>query len=157
MRKILLLSFLLFSSGSALAKLEHKTTYGDWSHFQGAAYESNLPVILGVADVVSDSNIDTVALRCTTEGVNLLFFKVGEREPLGYAAHAVIDNSKPFEMDVWVKGKTHWATIPLSEIERFAAGSSLNVSLNANNQTHIVTLSLDGFSSMYQALLPSCR
>lgn len=140
------------------AALELIHTYQDWQHYQSQDVETGEPIILGVSDVSSDHAVNTVVLRCTTEGVNLLFLKSLSYEERGYSAKASVDSGSTFGMDVWVKGRTHWATIPLEKTKELVKGNSLSVTLlgDANSREKII-ISLKGFKTMYETILPSCN
>ncbi len=73
MKKQRLIGLLAAVAFSANAGLELTNTYQDWEHYESKSFDTGEAVILGVSSVRSDANVDTVALRCTTEGVNLLF------------------------------------------------------------------------------------
>ncbi|MHA2826079.1 hypothetical protein [Vibrio harveyi] len=158
MKKQRLIGLLAAVAFSANAGLELTNTYQDWEHYESKSFDTGEAVILGVSSVKSDANVDTVALRCTTEGVNLLFFNGLLREELGYAAKASLDNGQVFTMDVWVKGKTHWATVPVEQLNDFYQANSLKVELKGDApKVEKVDVSLRGFKTMYQTLIPSCK
>jgi hypothetical protein len=158
MKKHLIAGLLSLFAFNATAGLELTDTYQDWEHYESKSFDTGGAVILGVSSVKSDGNVDTVALRCTTEGVNLLFFNGLLREELGYPAKAVLDDGTRFTMDVWIKGKTHWATVPLTQLESFYSAQSLQVELQGDgSKVELATVSLKGFTTMYQMLLPSCK
>ncbi|MEZ9083039.1 hypothetical protein [Vibrio harveyi] len=158
MKKQRLIGLLTTVAFSANAGLELTNTYQDWEHYESKSFDTSEAVILGVSSVKSDANVDTVALRCTTEGVNLLFFNGLLREELGYAAKASLDNGQVFTMDVWIKGKTHWATVPVEQLNDFYQANSLKVELQGDApKFEKVDVSLRGFKTMYQTLIPSCK
>ncbi|AIV07502.1 hypothetical protein LA59_18810 [Vibrio harveyi] len=158
MKKQRLIGLLAAVAFSANAGLELTNTYQDWEHYESKSFDTGEAVILGVSSVKSDANVDTVALRCTTEGVNLLFFNGLLREELGYAAKASLDNGQVFTMDVWIKGKTHWATVPVEQLNDFYQANSLKVELKGDApKVEKVDVSLRGFKTMYQTLMPSCK
>ncbi|HDM8128820.1 hypothetical protein [Vibrio harveyi] len=158
MKKQRLIGLLATVAFSANAGLELTNTYQDWEHYESKSFDTGEAVILGVSSVKSDANVDTVALRCTTEGVNLLFFNGLLREELGYAAKASLDNGQVFTMDVWIKGKTHWATVPVEQLNDFYQANSLKVELKGDApKVEKVDVSLRGFKTMYQTLIPSCK
>ncbi|BFN34453.1 hypothetical protein VHTUMSATKI_46480 [Vibrio harveyi] len=158
MKKQRLIGLLAAVAFSANAGLELTNTYQDWEHYESKSFDTGEAVILGVSSVKSDANVDTVALRCTTEGVNLLFFNGLLREELGYAAKASLDNGQAFTMDVWIKGKTHWATVPVEQLNDFYQANSLKVELKGDApKVEKVDVSLRGFKTMYQTLIPSCK
>ncbi|EKM18263.1 hypothetical protein [Vibrio harveyi] len=158
MKKQRLIGLLAAVAFSANAGLELTNTYQDWEHYESKSFDTGEAVILGVSSVKSDANVDTVALRCTTEGVNLLFFNGLLREELGYAAKASLDNGQVFTMDVWIKGKTHWATVPVEQLNDFYQANSLKVELKGDApKVEKVDVSLRGFKTMYQTLIPSCK
>ncbi|HDM8147880.1 TPA: hypothetical protein P0E21_005332 [Vibrio harveyi] len=158
MKKQRLIGLLATVAFSANAGLELTNTYQDWEHYESKSFDTGEAVILGVSSVKSDANVDTVALRCTTEGVNLLFFNGLLREELGYAAKASLDNGQVFTMDVWIKGKTHWATVPVEQLNNFYQANSLKVELQGDTpKFEKVDVSLRGFKTMYQTLIPSCK
>ncbi|GEA23043.1 hypothetical protein [Vibrio harveyi] len=158
MKKQRLIGLLAAVAFSANAGLELTNTYQDWEHYESKSFDTGEAVILGVSSVKSDANVDTVALRCTTEGVNLLFFNGLLREELGYAAKASLDNGQAFTMDVWIKGKTHWATVPVEQLNDFYQANSLKVELQGDApKFEKVDVSLRGFKTMYQTLIPSCK
>lgn len=158
MKKQRLIGLLAAVAFSANAGLELTNTYQDWEHYESKSFDTGEAVILGVSSVKSDANVDTVALRCTTEGVNLLFFNGLLREELGYAAKASLDNGQVFTMDVWIKGKTHWATVPVEQLNNFYQANSLKVELQGDTpKFEKVDVSLRGFKTMYQTLIPSCK
>ncbi|MGR5518643.1 hypothetical protein [Vibrio harveyi] len=158
MKKQRLIGLLAAVAFSASAGLELTNTYQDWEHYESKSFDTGEAVILGVSSVKSDANVDTVALRCTTEGVNLLFFNGLLREELGYAAKASLDNGQVFTMDVWIKGKTHWATVPVEQLNDFYQANSLKVELKGDApKVEKVDVSLRGFKTMYQTLIPSCK
>ncbi|WP_050923134.1 hypothetical protein [Vibrio harveyi] len=158
MKKQRLIGLLATVAFSANAGLELTNTYQDWEHYESKSFDTGEAVILGVSSVKSDANVDTVALRCTTEGVNLLFFNGLLREELGYAAKASLDNGQVFTMDVWIKGKTHWATVPVEQLNDFYQANSLKVELQGDApKVEKVDVSLRGFKTMYQTLIPSCK
>ncbi|EOA9035762.1 hypothetical protein ACIMS2_005600 [Vibrio harveyi] len=158
MKKQRLIGLLAAVAFSANAGLELTNTYQDWEHYESKSFDTGEAVILGVSSVKSDANVDTVALRCTTEGVNLLFFNGLLREELGYAAKASLDNGQVFTMDVWIKGKTHWATMPVEQLNDFYQANSLKVELKGDApKVEKVDVSLRGFKTMYQTLIPSCK
>ncbi|EKO3802864.1 hypothetical protein NTE05_005363 [Vibrio harveyi] len=158
MKKQRLIGLLATVAFSANAGLELTNTYQDWEHYESKSFDTGEAVILGVSSVKSDANVDTVALRCTTEGVNLLFFNGLLREELGYAAKASLDNGQVFTMDVWIKGKTHWATVPVEQLNDFYQANSLKVELQGDApKFEKVDVSLRGFKTMYQTLIPSCK
>ncbi|CAK6715607.1 hypothetical protein [Vibrio harveyi] len=158
MKKQRLIGLLAAVAFSANAGLELTNTYQDWEHYESKSFDTGEAVILGVSSVRSDANVDTVALRCTTEGVNLLFFNGLLREELGYAAKASLDNGQVFTMDVWIKGKTHWATVPVEQLNDFYQANSLKVELKGDApKVEKVDVSLRGFKTMYQTLIPSCK
>ncbi|ELI0632526.1 hypothetical protein ACP6H7_08170 [Vibrio harveyi] len=158
MKKQRLIGLLAAVAFSANAGLELTNTYQDWEHYESKSFDTGEAVILGVSSVKSDANVDTVALRCTTEGVNLLFFNGLLREELGYAAKASLDNGQVFTMDVWIKGKTHWATVPVEQLNDFYQANSLKVELQGDApKVEKVDVSLRGFKTMYQTLIPSCK
>ncbi|MET2969638.1 hypothetical protein [Vibrio harveyi] len=158
MKKQRLIGLLATVAFSANAGLELTNTYQDWEHYESKSFDTGEAVILGVSSVKSDANVDTVALRCTTEGVNLLFFNGLLREELGYAAKASLDNGQVFTMDVWIKGKTHWATVPVEQLSDFYQANSLKVELKGDApKVEKVDVSLRGFKTMYQTLIPSCK
>ncbi|MFZ3520193.1 hypothetical protein L2D39_17260 [Vibrio harveyi] len=158
MKKQRLIGLLAAVAFSANAGLELTNTYQDWEHYESKSFDTGEAVILGVSSVKSDANVDTVALRCTTEGVNLLFFNGLLREELGYAAKASLDNGQVFTMDVWIKGKTHWATVPVEQLNDFYQANSLKVELKGDTpKFEKVDVSLRGFKTMYQTLIPSCK
>ncbi|EMB9228401.1 hypothetical protein U9606_005328 [Vibrio harveyi] len=158
MKKQRLIGLLAAVAFSANAGLELTNTYQDWEHYESKSFDTGEAVILGVSSVKSDANVDTVALRCTTEGVNLLFFNGLLREELGYAANASLDNGQVFTMDVWIKGKTHWATVPVEQLNDFYQANSLKVELKGDvPKVEKVDVSLRGFKTMYQTLIPSCK
>lgn len=158
MKKQRLIGLLATVAFSASAGLELTNTYQDWEHYESKSFDTGEAVILGVSSVKSDANVDTVALRCTTEGVNLLFFNGLLREELGYAAKASLDNGQVFTMDVWIKGKTHWATVPVEQLSDFYQANSLKVELKGDApKVEKVDVSLRGFKTMYQTLIPSCK
>ncbi|MET2951991.1 hypothetical protein ABXV17_00610 [Vibrio harveyi] len=158
MKKQRLIGLLATVAFSANAGLELTNTYQDWEHYESKNFDTGEAVILGVSSVKSDANVDTVALRCTTEGVNLLFFNGLLREELGYAAKASLDNGQVFTMDVWIKGKTHWATVPVEQLNDFYQANSLKVELQGDApKVEKVDVSLRGFKTMYQTLIPSCK
>ena len=101
MKKHLIAGLLSLFAFNATAGLELTDTYHDWEHYESKSFDTGEAVILGVSSVKSDGNVDTVALRCTTEGVNLLFFNGLLREELGYPAKAVLDDdADPFHGSV---------------------------------------------------------
>lgn len=160
MKKIILLALLLISN-YVYASLELKQTFGDWQYYQTVNAITHENVILGVSDVVSDGAVNTVVLRCTTEGVNLLFLKSLLQYEEGYSAQASIDSAENFDMDVWVKGASHWATLPENQIDAVKSGKRLQVTLQGDGaisgkQLEHLQVSLDGFSAMYDLLRPSC-
>ncbi|HDM8169942.1 TPA: hypothetical protein P0E23_005442 [Vibrio harveyi] len=158
MKKQRLIGLLATVAFSANAGLELTNTYQDWEHYESKSFDTGEAVILGVSSVKSDANVDTVALRCTTEGVNLLFFNGLLREELGYAAKASLDNGQVFTMDVWIKGNTHWATVPVEQLNNFYQANSLKVELQGDTpKFEKVDVSLRGFKTMYQTLIPSCK
>ncbi|WP_447469778.1 hypothetical protein [Vibrio harveyi] len=158
MKKQRLIGLLAAVAFSANAGLELTNTYQDWEHYESKSFDTGEAVILGVSSVKSDANVDTVALRCTTEGVNLLFFNGLLREELGYAAKASLDNGQVFTMDVWIKGNTHWATVPVEQLNDFYQANSLKVELQGDApKVEKVDVSLRGFKTMYQTLIPSCK
>ncbi len=158
MKKQRLIGLLAAVAFSANAGLELTNTYQDWEHYESKSFDTGEAVILGVSSVKSDANVDTVALRCTTEGVNLLFFNGLLREELGYAAKASLDNGQVFTMDVWIKGKTHWATVPVEQLNDFYQANSLKIELQGDTpKVEKVDVSLRGFKTMYQTLIPSCK
>ncbi|WP_017189512.1 hypothetical protein [Vibrio harveyi] len=158
MKKQRLIGLLAAVAFSANAGLELTNTYQDWEHYESKSFDTGEAVILGVSSVKSDANVDTVALRCTTEGVNLLFFNGLLREELGYAAKASLDNGQVFTMDVWIKGNTHWATVPVEQLNDFYQANSLKVELKGDApKVEKVDVSLRGFKTMYQTLIPSCK
>ncbi|HDM8141856.1 TPA: hypothetical protein P0E33_005295 [Vibrio harveyi] len=158
MKKQRLIGLLATVAFSANAGLELTNTYQDWEHYESKSFDTGEAVILGVSSVKSDANVDTVALRCTTEGVNLLFFNGLLREELGYTAKASLDNGQVFTMDVWIKGKTHWATVPVEQLNDFYQANSLKVELKGDApKVEKVDVSLRGFKTMYQTLIPSCK
>ncbi|USD56967.1 hypothetical protein [Vibrio sp. SCSIO 43155] len=158
MKKQRLIGLLAAVAFSVNAGLELTNTYQDWEHYESKSFDTGEAVILGVSSVKSDANVDTVALRCTTEGVNLLFFNGLLREELGYAAKASLDNGQVFTMDVWIKGKTHWATVPVEQLNDFYQANSLKVELKGDApKVEKVNVSLRGFKTMYQTLIPSCK
>lgn len=158
MFKIVRWSLLYLLSFQALAGLELVATYQDWEHYESPSFDTGKTVVLGVANSQGSVSSHMVALRCTTEGVNLLFFKSLPNEQLGYMAQAQLDGSQPFSMDVWVKGRTHWATIPPQKTAQFLAAERLTVTLSGDNQkTEQVGVSLRGFESIYHKLIPSCE
>ena len=158
MKRFLQMLTLCMISYQSYAALELIHTYQDWQHYQSQDVETGEPIILGVSDVSSDHAVNTVVLRCTTEGVNLLFLKSLSYEERGYSAKASVDSGSIFGMDVWVKGRTHWATIPQEKAEEFINGNSLSVTLlGDDNSTEDITLSLKGFKTMYETILPSCK
>ncbi|MDA0133952.1 hypothetical protein L2D36_18160 [Vibrio harveyi] len=158
MKKQRLIGLLAAVAFSANAGLELTNTYQDWEHYESKSFDTGEAVILGVSSVRSDANVDTVALRCTTEGVNLLFFNGLLREELGYAAKASLDNGQVFTMDVWIKGNTHWATVPVEQLNNFYQANSLKVELQGDTpKFEKVDVSLRGFKTMYQTLIPSCK
>ncbi|HDM8055122.1 hypothetical protein [Vibrio harveyi] len=158
MKKQRLIGLLAAVAFSANAGLELTNTYQDWEHYESKSFDTGEAVILGVSSVRSDANVDTVALRCTTEGANLLFFNGLLREELGYAAKASLDNGQAFTMDVWIKGKTHWATVPVEQLNDFYQANSLKVELKGDApKVEKVDVSLRGFKTMYQTLIPSCK
>ncbi|EOD9427014.1 hypothetical protein ACJ5M7_005409 [Vibrio harveyi] len=158
MKKQRLIGLLAAVAFSANAGLELTNTYQDWEHYESKSFDTGEAVILGVSSVKSDANVDTVALRCTTEGVNLLFFNGLLREELGYAAKASLDNGQVFTMDIWIKGKTHWATVPVEQLNDFYQANSLKVELKGDApKVEKVDVSLRGFKTMYQTLIPSCK
>ena len=158
MKQFLQILILCMVSYQSHAALELIHTYQDWQHYQSQDVETGEPIILGVSDVSSDHAVNTVVLRCTTEGVNLLFLKSLSYEERGYSAKASVDSGSTFEMDVWVKGRTHWSTIPQEKVQEFISGNSLSVTLVGDaNSTENITLSLKGFKTMYEKILPSCK
>ncbi|EKO3799547.1 hypothetical protein NTE28_005368 [Vibrio harveyi] len=158
MKKQRLIGLLATVAFSANAGLELTNTYQDWEHYESKSFDTGEAVILGVSSVKSDANVDTVALRCTTEGVNLLFFNGLLREELGYAAKASLDNGQVFTMDVWIKGNTHWATVPVEQLNNFYQANSLKIELQGDApKVEKVDVSLRGFKTMYQTLIPSCK
>ncbi|WP_299012917.1 hypothetical protein [uncultured Photobacterium sp.] len=157
MRTAFFLLAIVLTAFQANAALELKDEYGAWSHYESQDVTTGEPVIIGVSDAKSDGNVETVALRCTYEGVNLLFFKSLKREENGYQAKSHIDNGDTFDMDVWVKGSTHWATIPEKQIESAIKGKQLSVTLEGISGKEVVTVPLNGFGKMYQALIPTCK
>lgn len=157
MRTAFFLLSIALTAFQANAALELKDEYGAWSHYESQDVTTGKPVIIGAADAKSDGDVDTVALRCTYEGVNLLFFKSMKREEPGYKAKASIDNGDAFNMDVWVKGSTHWATMPEKQIETAVKGEKLIVTLQGTSNKEQVTVSLNGFGKMYQVLAPTCK
>ncbi|EKO3828419.1 hypothetical protein NTE12_005496 [Vibrio harveyi] len=158
MKKQRLIGLLAAVAFSANAGLELTNTYQDWEHYESKSFDTGEAVILGVSSVKSDANVDTVALRCTTEGVNLLFFNGLLREELGYAAKASLDNGQVFTMDVWIKGNTHWATVPVEQLNNFYQANSLKVELQGDTpKFEKVDVSLRGFKTMYQTLILSCK
>ena len=61
-------------------------------------------------------------------------------------------------MDVWIKGKTHWATVPVEQLDDFYQANSLKVELQGDTpKFEKVDVSLRGFKTMYQTLIPSCK
>ena len=158
MKRFLQILTLCMISSQSYAALELMHTYQDWQHYQSQDVETGEPIILGVSDVSSDHSVNTVVLRCTTEGVNLLFLKSLSYEERGYSAKASVDSGSTFGMDVWVKGRTHWATIPLEKTKELVKGNSLSVTLlgDANSREKII-ISLKGFKTMYETTLPSCK
>ncbi|WP_215403077.1 hypothetical protein [Vibrio gigantis] len=158
MKKQIMVSLLWMLAFNVSAGLELTDTYQDWEHYESKSFDTGEAVILGVSSVKSKGGVETVALRCTTEGVNLLFFNGLLREELGYPAKAVLNDGTTFAMDVWIKGKTHWATLPVELLESFYAAESLEVELQGDApKAEAVTISLKGFKTMYQTLLPSCK
>ncbi len=158
MFKLVSWSLLYLLPFQALAGLELVATYQDWEHYESPSLDTGKAVVLGVANSKGSISSNMVALRCTTEGVNFLFFKSLPNEQLGYMAQAKLDGSQPFSMDVWVKGRTHWATVPAQRTSQFLNAERLTVTLSGDdNQTEQVEVSLRGFESMYQQLLPSCE
>lgn len=158
MKKQLIIGLLSICSLNAVAGLELMDTYIDWDHYESKSLDSGEAVILGVSSVKSNGTTETVALRCTTEGVNLLFFNGLPRQELGYSAKTSLNNGKTFKMDVWIKGKTHWATVPLGQLESFYSADSLTVEMQGDaSKVETVDVSLRGFKTMYQVLLPSCK
>lgn len=160
MKKIIL-SALLLISNHVYAALELTHTFEDWQHYQMLNPITHENVILGVSDVISDGAVNTVVLRCTTEGVNLLFLKSLLQYEEGYSAQASIDGAESFDMDVWVKGTSHWATLPESQIDAAKLGKLLRVTLqgdgaSSGKQLEHLQVSLAGFAAMYNLLLPSC-
>lgn len=159
MFKLVSWSLLYLLPFQALAGLELVATYQDWEHYESPSLDTGKAVVLGVANSKGSISSNMVALRCTTEGVNLLFFKSLPNEQLvGYMAQAYLDDGSAFTMDVWVKGRTHWATVPAQRTSQFLNAERLTVTLSGDdNQTEQVEVSLRGFESMYQQLLPSCE
>lgn len=158
MNKQIIVSLLWMLAFNVFAGLELTDTYQDWEHYESKSFDGKGSVILGIADVNSDGNTETVALRCTTEGVNLLFFNGVLRQEPGYSAKASLNNRSVFEMDIWIKGTTHWATVPLEQLESFHHAESLIVELQGDGTiVESVEVSLRGFTSMYDALIQSCN
>ncbi len=141
-----------------VAELQLAHTYQDWEHYQSHTEEGGEVVILGVSHSQSDRLSDMVVMRCTTEGVNLLFFNSLPYADLGYQASGMLDDKAPISMDVWVKGTTHWATIPQDSLTHWFNAKQLLINLIGDEQQHEqIKVSLLGFHSMYQALLSSCH
>ncbi len=151
--------FALFLIASpTYAALELKHIYNAWEHYESPEIETGKPIILGVSEAIDNNKSKAIVLRCTTEGLNLLFLKSLPYEKRGYQANASVDSTTHFEMDVWVKGTTHWATIPTDHIPTLTQGSTLSVVLSGDNQEkERITLSLKGFDIMYKTILPSCQ
>lgn len=154
-KSLLLLSCSLVSFTS-IAQLELTKQYQDWQRYEATSFDGKSTVMLGVTEPKKSDVSDTVALRCTTEGINLLFFNSVSRENPGYQARASIDSQSAFTMDVWIKGSTHWATVPEHYLTQFQNGKLLSVELQGDNRSDNVVLSLKGFSNMHQALKPTC-
>ncbi|MDA0148464.1 hypothetical protein [Vibrio sp. LaRot3] len=156
LKKTLITACFALASLPSAAQLELTQQYQDWQRYEAKSFDGKNTVMLGVTEPIESEFSDTIALRCTTEGVNLLFFNSVSREELGYAAKTRIDSNDPFTMDVWIKGSTHWATVPSEHLEKFNSGSQLKVELQGDTNNDSVTLSLNGFNEMYQALTPTC-
>lgn len=154
-KSLIIMSCALVSFSSA-AKLELVAEYQDWQRFEAKSFDGKNTVMLGVAEPSQSDHTETIALRCTTEGVNLLFFHSVSRDELGYEAKAQIDSNASFTMDVWIKGSTHWATVPDEHLKQFQTGSQLNIELLGDASNDGVTLSLKGFEKMHQVLVPTC-
>ena len=158
MKKYVLFGLLSICTFNVAAGLELAKTYQDWEHYESKSFDSGEAVILGVSSVKSDGNAETVALRCTTEGVNLLFFNGVSRQEPGYSAKASLNNGSVFDMDVWIKGTTHWATVPIGQLESFYSADSLSVELQGDEQeVEKINVSLRGFKTMYMTLVKSCK
>lgn len=157
MKKIIGLVTLLILTFQSQAGLELKQTYGVWEHYESIDSSTGEKIIIGVSGVSSNGDTTTAALRCTNEGVNILFFRSLMRNEPGYMATAHIDNGEDFGMDVWIKGTTHWVTIPDQHIAATKSGKSLTVVLEGSAKQEIVTVPLNGFAKMYDHLIPSCK
>lgn len=90
MKKQIMVSLLWMLAFNVSAGLELTDTYQDWEHYESKSFDTGEAVILGVSSVKSKGGVETVALRCTTEGVNLLFFNGLLREDLGYPAEYAV-------------------------------------------------------------------
>ncbi|WP_260260224.1 hypothetical protein [Vibrio intestinalis] len=156
LKQTLITACCVLASFSSAAQLELTQQYQDWQRYEAKSFDGKNTVMLGVTEPSKTGFSDAIALRCTTEGVNLLFFNSVSREELGYSAKTRIDSNASFTMDVWIKGSTHWATVPYEYLEQFNDGSQLTVELQGDMNNDSVTLSLNGFDEMYQALTPTC-
>lgn len=157
MKKIIGLAVLVLIAFQTQAGLELKQNYGVWEHYETNNGSNGKAIVIGLSDVKSNGNVTTAALRCTNEGVNILFFKSLFRNEPGYMATSRIDDGEGFDMDVWIKGTTHWVTIPDEQLEVFKTGRVLMVTLEGTDNKEMVRVSLDGFDKMYENLIPSCE
>lgn len=139
------------------AGLELKYTYQDWEHYEAETAEPGERVVIGVTEAKGEGMVSTVALRCTYEGVNLLFFKSFDRTESGYSAVSKIDDGEAFNMDVWLKGSTHWATFPNNKLTEARNGNELTVELRGDKRKESVVISLGGFDKMYSEISPTCK
>lgn len=161
MRLPSLLSLLFLMSATTFyshANLLLAQTYGDWEQYQSENKQSNETVVIGVTEAKSDGQARTVAMRCTNEGVNLLFFKSFDYSPRGYQAKGRLNTGENLYFDVWVKGTTHWATIPQEHIDMLSESKYVDVTLIGDNSvSERLEISMKGFKPMYNKLIASCQ
>lgn len=159
MKKMTLFIVTMLIAYQAQAGLEFKSTYQDWERYEAETATPGERVVIGVTEAKAKhkEQVKTVALRCTYDGVNLLFFKSLARNESSYNARSSIDDGAPFYMDVALKGTTHWATLPNNQLDNARAGAQLRVVLSGDDSKESVVVSLLGFTKMYAAVSSGCQ
>lgn len=157
MKNITVFLAMMLMACQVQAGLELKYTYQDWEHYEAETAIPGERVVIGVTEVKSKGQVTTVALRCTYEGINLLFFKSFDRTENGYSATSKIDSGKAFNMGVWLKGATHWATFPKNKLFEARNGKELTVELRGDERKELIIISLNGFDKMYSEISPTCK
>lgn len=157
MKKMTLFIVTMLIAYQVQAGLEFKSTYQDWEHYEAETETPGERVVIGVTEAKHKEQVKMIVLRCTYDGVNLLFFKSLARNESDYKARSSIDDGAPFYMDVLLKGTTHWATLPNSQLDSARSGYKLTVELSGDDSKESVVVSLLGFTKVYTAVSSACQ